>query len=182
MLHPAIDATPWVLPGALTVVALSLVLSRHLARWLGSSAVFAFLLAGAFGSVVVVTVTPSADGGFWGRGRAASFEATLPTLGQLLTVNEISLNVALFLLPAIAAALVRRRTARRTVVALVWVLPLTVETVQYVLPVLGRSGFLLNDMVANMLGVAIGTAAGLLLRTILTRPSRQSRDPRPRLP
>lgn len=162
MLAPAVTATPWALPGALAVIGLSVLLNRRTALALGSSRAVALLLTTGLGAVLVVTLTPSPDAGFWGRSRTAAFELVLPTPAQLLAVNEVSLNVLLFVPLALAAALLPR--GRRRAVLGVWLLPFTVEGMQYALPALGRSGFLLGDVIANLIGAAAGTVLGLVAR------------------
>ena len=123
-----------------------------------------FLLTMTIGIVAVVTLTPSADGGAWGRSNVMRLDVTRVPLEDLVTVTERSLNVLLFVPLAFAAMMIRRRTARRWVMGAVWLSPIAIELTQYAMPSLGRSGFLLDDALLNLLGVAIGVTIALVVR------------------
>jgi hypothetical protein len=105
--------------------------------------------------------------------RSISLDFSLPTLHALFTVSETSLNVLLFVPLAALAILVPYRGARNLALVLVWLSPLVVESIQDALPVLGRSGFLLDDVATKPIRVAIGTAIGIMVlasRALMSRP------------
>lgn len=97
-------------------------------RWL------AFFLLVALGLIVVVSLTPSLDGGDWGRRRMASFTLILEPFRRLVSINEASLNVALFVPLAWGAQMIDRRRPRAVLSVAVLVLPPAVELIQYAPP------------------------------------------------
>lgn len=169
MISAAIRGTPWLLQGMLAALVVAAVLRRRLADRLGSPPLVAFALLACLGVILVVTLTPSPDGGFWGRGRVASFALTWEVFRHLGSVNHLSLNVLLLVPLALLAQFVGRREIRRVVTGGVFALPVAVELVQYLLPVLGRSGFQMDDVVANTTGVLLGATLGLVARRLLAR-------------
>jgi len=159
VLRPALDATPWLLPALVVTALIAAATYRAVARRLGVSRWHAVALLLTLGAIVAVTLTPSLDAGWWQRSRIITFELPASMAADLMRVSETSLNVALFVPLAALVQLVERPWRGRLLVAVI-ALPLAVELMQYALPVLGRSGFQLADVAANLLGVLLGTTLG----------------------
>lgn len=170
MIEPALRATPWALPGAIVVVIVTLVLAPRAARWLRTRPWLAFGIVASAGLVVLVTLSPSVDAGP-GRTRFASFELSLDTFRRLDGINESTLNVALFVPLAAFVAMAGVNAVRRLTIPAVILLPVAVELIQYAFPSLGRSGFQMDDVVANLTGVLVGLAGGAAARFVITRAS-----------
>jgi glycopeptide antibiotics resistance protein len=175
MLRAAFAATPWAIPGSLLVLATAAWASRGLARTLRASRLYAFGFAASLGTALLFTLSPSLDAGP-GRHRFASLEVTLDTFRNLGGINETTLNVALFVPLGLLAALHRTRSVRIPLIAAASAIPLVIEATQYALPSLGRSGFQMNDVIANLLGVTLGLGLGTIARRLAHQ---QTREPRP---
>lgn len=179
MLRPAFTATPWLLPALVATALIAVAASRPVARRLDVACWHAIALVLALGAVLAVTLTPSLDAGWWQRSRIFTLEVPPSMVADLLRVSETSLNVALLIPLAALVRIVRRPWRRRLLIGVI-ALPLVIELVQYALPVLGRSGFQLADVVANLLGVILGATLGECWRRVSGgRGRRQASNPEP---
>jgi hypothetical protein len=159
---------PLLLPGIVISVVAALVFARPVAQVLGSSRNVAGLLIFSLGLIAAATLTPDGAALFDGRvstGQCDTSRTGLPPLRAFLRPNEASLNVLLFIPLGIAVALLPR--TRRSFVVAVSAIALTfvIETLQLVLPALGR-GCQTADLVDNLLGLAIGAIVGLVLERV----------------
>lgn len=178
VVESSLRAAPWVLPGALGVALVAWLLRRPLARLFGVGRPHAFALVAAFGLMLVVTLTPSPVEGRWQSERVLDLAITLDR-ADLRTITEASLNILLFVPVGLTASRLPGALARRLLLALAVLAPIGIEIVQYRYPSLGRSGFVLNDVVANWLGLAAGALVGAVLRPARRRPRDQA-GPTPR--
>jgi len=165
------DATPWALPGTLVGALVMLVAMRPLAERFGVPRAVAWF----FGTVVVgyisVTATPSSFSGHWEDGnRVLNLGLTLPSVEELTTINPQSLNILLGGLLGLAVGLFSVEAGRWAPVWCGLGLIVGVEVIQCLLPILGRSGFLLDDVVLNLLGYV----PGLVLAVVGARVFRSS--------
>lgn len=151
-------AIPWFLPGALlgamVAAAIAPVLSR---RWDSSKlAAWAFLTTGF--AFVALTATPShGELGEYGS-TAISLGVMPPSLAELLSVNGTSMNLVAGIGLGLGAAWLSVSSRAKWPLIAALVLPFVAELVQYLVPQLGRSGFLLTDAVINCVGVLLGAA------------------------
>jgi hypothetical protein len=146
---------PWALPGVLLVLVLATVLARPAARRLSVPTALAWLLVASLGAIAVITLTPSPD---LPDMAGCDLTVTRITLGTLLSVNDRSLNVALFIPLGLAIGAVdgRRRAAWLLLAIL---LPLGIELYQLALTPLSRTCQAI-DVLDNWTGLAIGFVVG----------------------
>jgi VanZ family protein len=140
----------------------------RVARRLRTESWIAFLLVMSVGAVLAATIPPDA-GGFSGRpsapGRCDFGRIGLAPLSQYLHLGDTSLNVILFVPLGLAIGLLGRSPATARVLVAVLALPLAIEAIQSLLPMLGR-GCQSRDVVDNLLGLGIGLALGVLLSVV----------------
>jgi glycopeptide antibiotics resistance protein len=167
-------AVPWFLPGLVVWAALAALLRHRAARRLGIAPVHAFFVLVAFGIVFLATLTPT------GQALGAVTTSTpacdlsriaIAPLTELLRVNDTSRNVVLFVPLGVALGLAPVSRATTATIVLALVLPVVIESVQLVLPALGR-GCQSADVIDNALGLTIGLALGTAGRLALARLSR----------
>ncbi|MCW2546248.1 MAG: hypothetical protein JWN96_708, partial [Mycobacterium sp.] len=84
-------------------------------------------------------------------------------------LGDTSLNVILFVPLGLAIGLLGRSPATARMLVAVLALPLAIEAIQSLLPMLGR-GCQSGDVVDNLLGLGIGLALGMLPSAV--RPAR----------
>ena len=161
--------------GVLTGLALALVPLKGLAQKVSSpdfsanqAGWIAFLLLMSVGAVLAATIPPDA-GGFSGRpsapGRCDFGRIGLAPLSQYLHLGDTRLNVVLFVPLGLAVGLLGRSPATARVLVTVLALPLAIEAIQSLAPMLGR-GCQSRDVVDNLLGLGIGLALGVLLSVV----------------
>ncbi len=163
-----------VVPASLVALVVAMVvawaLSRPTARWLHASRVLAALVLIGFGLVAAATLVPTAaamEGGS-SDGVCDFSRVGLASIRELTTVNPTSLNVLLFIPLGVAVGLLPWSRAAAVVAVLAVSLTFVVETIQLLLPVLGR-GCQTADMVDNSLGLVIGLLVGATLRLLVPR-------------
>ena len=162
---------PWFLPGLAITTVIALAVAARVARRLRTESWIAFFLIMSVGTVLAATIPPDADG-FSGRpsapGRCDFGRIGLAPLSQYLHLGDTSLNVILFVPLGLAVGLLGRSPATARVLVTVLALPLTIEVIQSLLPVLGR-GCQSRDVVDNLLGLGIGLTLGVLLSVVRAR-------------
>ena len=143
---------------------IALAVAGRVARRLRTQSWIAFLLVMSVGAVLAATIPPDTDG-FSGRpsapGRCEYGRIGLAPLSQYLHLGDTSLNVILFVPLGLAIGLLGRSPATARVLVAVLALPLAIEAIQSLLPMLGR-GCQSRDVVDNLLGLGIGLALGVL--------------------
>jgi len=162
---------PWFLPGLAITTVIALAVAGLVARRLRTESWIAFLLVMSVGAVLAATIPPDADG-FSDRpsapGRCDFGSIGLAPLSQYVHVGDTSLNVILFVPLGLAIGLLGRSLATARVLVAGLALPLAIEAIQSLLPMLGR-GCQSRDVVDNLLGLGIGLARGLLLLVVRGR-------------
>ncbi|WP_447646208.1 VanZ family protein [Nocardioides zeae] len=140
---------PWLSPAAL---ALLVILGPLVGRLVADRPGAAWSLAGlATVPVVVLTMLPTDRRAF----ERCEVAWALPTVGRV----ELAANVVLFVAPVLFAVVATRRPL--LVAAAGSGLSALVETVQALVPVLGRSCST-NDWLSNSIGVVIGAVLGVV--------------------
>ena len=164
-------------PGVAATIFIALLVSGRVARMLDRSWATAFALVFSVGLIAAATLTPGRDALLFGVPGSGSCEVTqvgVPSLRELLSVNETSLNVLLFVpLGIVIGSLVRSRLAMVLLVAAV-ALPFAIEAVQLVITPLGRTCQAV-DVVDNLTGLFVGLGVGILGAAV----TRLVRGPRP---
>lgn len=140
---------PWLSPAALALlVVFGPLVGRLVARRPGA----AWLLAGlATVPVMVLTMLPTDRRAF----ERCEVAWALPTVGRV----ELAANVVLFVAPVLFAVVATRRPLLVAVAGSG--LSVLVETVQALVPALGRSCST-NDWLSNSIGVVIGAVLGVV--------------------
>ena len=167
----------WFWPGVVVAVIVAAAASGWLGRALRLPRAIAFGLVFSLGLIAAATLTPSREAllsGIPGPG-TCDLSGFLPTLGDLRSFNDTSLNVFLFvplgLTVGIAAATRRTVVQAAASVALPFSLPFAIEGIQLVATPLGRScqsvdvGNNLTGLVTGLAIAAIAAAGARLLGT-----------------
>jgi hypothetical protein len=151
----------------LTMLA-AVVLGPAVGRRLGTRGSVGGLLIFGFGVVLGATLLPDAQGlaGQATDGICDTSHVGLLSLRELITVNQRSLNVLLFVPLGLAVGMlpVSRPAVAITIAAIS--LTFVVEGIQLFVTVLGR-GCQTADLFDNMLGLMIGIVVGVMARPLL---------------
>jgi glycopeptide antibiotics resistance protein len=147
---------PWAGPAALCAVLVAAVLASSVASQIGKTAAGTFLLLASLGAIIGTTLTPSVD---VVHSTQCDLTFVAPTLTELQTPNDRSLNVALFI-PLGIALVANRIRSGWVLLAAASVSPL-VELTQRVAAPLNRTCQAI-DLIDNELGLVIGMAAGTI--------------------
>jgi VanZ like family len=162
VIEAVLHATPLFWPGTLLSVLAALLCRHRLGQWLGVVPFTAFLLVLSLGGIVTLTLLPNLDPHYLDNLRYADpvWQTSwhVPRPAELATVNQQSLNVALFVPLGVAIGQIRPRTRAMLVAAAAAALPFGIEAVQYAVPWLLRAADA-QDIADNLLGLALGLTA-----------------------
>ena len=159
---------PGFLPGVLFSIAIGLAASGAVGRSIGTGRALAWMLLVAAGIILSATLTPGLpDAAEDVAHRTCDFSRVgLAPLRLLLSLNDTSGNVLLFVpLGAVIGLLPRSRFKRAIIVAAIG-LPVLIEAAQLLVPLLHRACES-SDVVNNLAGLVIGFAAGALARLVV---------------
>jgi len=149
------EGIPWAAPGALLAVVAAAAVARPAGRRLGTSPALAWLLVASVLVIAAITLTPSAD---IADVQGCDLTVTRLTFGTLTTLNDRSLNVALFIPLGIAIGATTNRH-RGTWLLLAILAPPAIEVYQLVAVPLSRTCQAI-DVLDNWTGLVIGLAVG----------------------
>lgn len=165
-----LNVLPWFLPGVGLSFIVAVLVEARVGRWLGCSPLVAGFLIVSLGIVLSATVIPlhgtfeSGDG----VSRTCDFSRIgLAPVHALRGLNDTSLNIVLFVPLGAASGLLPGTRRTVSIVAAVVVLPVGIETLQLIMPVLGR-GCQSADVIDNLTGLVIGMAVATVARWLLT--------------
>lgn len=165
MIEAVLQTTPLFWPGALLSVLAALLCRHRLGQRLGVVPFTAFLLVLSLGGIVTLTLLPDLEAHYMDNVRYADpvWQTSwhVPRPAELATLNQQSLNVALFVPLGVAIAGIRPRTRAVLTAAAAAALPFGVEAIQYAVPWLLRAADA-QDIASNLLGLALGTTALVL--------------------
>lgn len=170
---------PWFLPGLALSVALAYAISLRVRRRFGGSRAVTWIFLASAGMILSATLTPLRDvleSGAVGAGGCDLSRLGPPPVGLLLEVNDVTLNVLLFIPLGIAIGLVPTLRSRVILLGVGVIAPFAIETIQSFAPILGR-GCESADVVDNLSGLVIGALGGALARRWLVR--HEARPPTP---
>lgn len=162
---------PFFLPGVVVSVVLAALIAGPVARALATRRSVAMLLIASIGVIVSATLTPLGGTLAFDGGAAGSCDLSRlgpPPLGALRRITDTSLNVALFIPLGFAIALLPRSRQAGAVLLGAVLLPFAIELTQLLVPAISR-GCESADVIDNLLGLAVGLAAGTALRMLSTR-------------
>jgi hypothetical protein len=160
-----LDGMPLFWPAAAITLVVAAVLAGELGRALGTVWPVAFLLVASVGGVIATTLTPSSNY-LAGEQACQVNPLTVPSWSVLADLNQTSLNVALFVPLGLACGLLPRLGQIAVACLMAASLPVGVELAQYSLPSLGRVCST-DDIAANLTGLGVGIAAGLVMNALL---------------
>lgn len=163
------------LPGFVVSVVAAVVLGRWVGRLLGGGWAVGFGLVLALGLVLSATVTPSHDAlvhGIAGSGSCDVSRIGLPSAADLAWPGEPLLNVLLFVPLGAAIGLCQPSRARTVLAATALALPLAIELFQLLAVRLGRQ-CQSEDVVDNLVGLAIGFSLAIVVRAVARPLNRQ---------
>ncbi|GIG41854.1 VanZ family protein [Cellulomonas phragmiteti] len=173
--------TPYLPAGTVFTLLVVVLLARPLARRLRLPAAGVAAWLAALGALASLTLTPRTA---WRpvTERVCALDSWAPLdLHSILVLDQRAANLALLVPLAVLSALPRDRRVLGAALGFAVALPFLVEGWQYALPGLGRVCDS-NDLVDNLLGVALGAAAGLVVRAARRGPDRGDDAPRPDRP
>lgn len=152
-----VDVLPWFVPGAAISLVAGLLTAPAIARGLRSGRGPAWLLVFGLGIIVAATLTPL--GGFEEPAsilRTCDFSRIgFAPLREYLREPDTSLNVALFVPLGVALGLLPGSRRKWIVVGAAILLPVVIESLQLLAPVLSR-GCQSADVFDNLTGLVLG--------------------------
>jgi hypothetical protein len=176
-----LETLAWFVPSTLLATLLSLVAAKPLARRLGTRPFLAGLLVFSVGAVLAATITPSAGAfevGAPAGGTCDLGRIRLASIQDLRSINETSLNIALFVPLGLVVGFLPAADLKRWLLAAAIALPFAIEGLQLVAPALGRS-CQAADVIDNLTGVMVGETVGFAILWLVMRATRaaNSSDP-----
>lgn len=172
--------TPW----GLSIVGVAAVVLLLMAPTIGArlrlSAPLAWLTAMSVVGFLSVTVTPTASYRPWGSDWNFSWAYQVPMPTYLFSLNYDSLNIWLAFPMGFFVALCCFRKSSWAPLIIPFGLAVAAELVQVAAPPLGRSAFLLTDVINTWAGVLLGIGLAALLRSIVQEPTSRRAEHRTR--
>jgi hypothetical protein len=155
---------PWLLPGIVLALAVSLAASGRVGDQLGVPRRLAAALVLSIGVILAATVTPHV-GSEAVPGTCRITRIGPAPLREYRHLNDTTLNVLLFIPLGATVALLPRNRARTALIAGAVALPFVVETIQLAITWLDRSceG---DDVFDNLTGLVVGFAIGAVAERI----------------
>jgi hypothetical protein len=161
--------TPWSLPIVAVAAVVLLAAAPAAGRRLRVGAILFWLAAMSIVGFLSVTITPTGSWRPWGADWNFSWAYDLPRPGDLLRPDYDTLNIWLALPMGFFVALCAIKRSNPTLVALPFVLAIGAELLQTAIPPMGRSAFLLTDVINTCAGALLGIGLASLLRTAAQR-------------
>jgi VanZ like family len=155
---------PWLLPGAIISFIVSIAASHAVGRALRVRRPVALVMVLSLGIILVATLTPQWEALAFGARGSSSCDLSrlgLAPIGELLAVNDTSLNVLMFVPLGASIAFVPRSRRALVVVVAAIALPFAIEATQLLIPLLDRACES-ADVVDNLTGLTIGLAGGVV--------------------
>jgi glycopeptide antibiotics resistance protein len=167
---------PWFLPGVAISAAVGLSAGGRVGRALGVRRAVAWAMVLSLGVILAATLTPQWEALEFGARGPTYCDFTrigLAPLGELLSANDTSGNVLMFIPLGATIGLVPRSRRKAAIMVAAIALPFAVEAFQLLVPALDRACES-ADVVDNLTGLAIGfgggTATGWLASAVCRRP------------
>lgn len=155
--------TPWARAGLVVAALVALVLAVPVAKLLRSNPIIVGLLLGAFGAVLVFTLTPRFR--TFGEAGTCYLQFGQPTRADLLAPTDVSMNLLMLFPVGVLLTWLRPVIAVCGAFLIALVLPVAIEYAQYSLESLGRTCSF-YDIQTNVIGLLAGVAVGLVVRLI----------------
>jgi hypothetical protein len=161
----------WFWPGVIVALAASVLLASPIARALGTMRGVAWFLVLSFGVIVAATLTPihAPNGIDTSIFRPCDLSRHgLASFADIEAITDVSLNIAVFIPLGIAVAMLPRTARTVAIAGSTVLLPVAIEGLQYLVPVLAR-GCESGDVIDNLTGLVIGLAVGVIARSVGAR-------------
>ncbi len=166
----AFSSAPWAIPALIATLIISLLLYRPLAKRFHTSPWFVLAFMLCIGAILSITLTP----GDWHPSPYCNLRVTFPRPSDLFSFTERSLNIWLFAPLGLLLALTPRPRLGMLFFAGAIALPFIIETLQLVVPGIGRS-CQATDIINNLTGLFLGGSIGLSARLFWLGMSRNTR-------
>ena len=160
-----LEAVPGFLAGVAVSAAVCLAAGRRFSRMLGARSILGGAIILCLGFALSATLTPQREAfesGAVGTGTCDFTRVGLAPLSSLRTLNDVSVNILLFIPLGAAIGLVPNSRRKAAVVIASLALPFAIETTQLVVPSLDRA-CQSADVVDNLTGLVIGLAGGIVV-------------------
>jgi VanZ like family len=171
LLRFLIETLPWFVPGVVLSTTISAVASGAVGNVVGVRRLIASGLLMGVGVILAATLTPTYSAFIHGTSRVGTCDLSRigpPPVEDLFRLDETTLNIVLFVPLGIAVGLVQPSGLRRSLIIASIALPLGIETIQLLAPVLAR-GCQSGDVVDNLTGFAVGAIAGMGSGALVSR-------------
>ncbi len=157
---------PWFWPGVAASILIATFAAGPLGRRLSIGPGLAWIFLMSLGGIASLTLTPGLESFVEGYRRTCDLSLVgAPTLDNIRTLNETSLNIALFVPLGLSIALMTRSPARPVLAAGALALPLAIEVFQFALPAFARQ-CQAGDVASNLTGLIIGLGVGSVARLV----------------
>jgi VanZ family protein len=168
---------PWLLPGTIVALSVSILASGAVGRWLRVRQSVAWLGLLSAGVIVASTLTPLDPGSVVIRDVRVceDFRTSLAPISEILRGSDATLNILLFVPLGLAIGLSPWSFRTLVVALLALASPFAIEALQFAVPPLGR-GCETADIVDNVTGLVIGLVVGVVL-ALLVPPLRRPVEP-----
>ncbi len=151
---------PWFWLGVAASILIATFAAGQLGRRLSIGTGLAWFFLMSLGGIASLTLTPGLEAFVEVHGRGCDLSlAGAPTFDNIRTINETSLNIALFVPLGASIALMSRSPMKPVLAAGVLALPLAIEGFQFAVPAFARQcqG---GDIAANLTGLIVGLVIG----------------------
>jgi VanZ like family len=159
---------PGFVPGALITIVIGFIANGLVSKALYISRGLALGIIICLGLILSATLTVGGDDLNHGANSMMSCDFTRlepAPLAELLTVNETSLNIFLFVPFGMVIGLIPRSPRRASILAAVFALPFGLETIQLLMPAMNRT-CQSADVIDNLFGLLAGLVSGMVTRLL----------------
>lgn len=162
---------PGFIPGAFIALAIAVTLNGWISKLLHIGRMLAASIIICLGVIVSATLTTGSESAFFESSNYISCDLTrisLIPLHTLLTFNESSLNIILFIPLGLVIGLLPKSTCKTLVLAFAFILPFIIEIIQFSIPEINRT-CQSADVVDNLSGLGIGLILTVITRQVISR-------------
>lgn len=166
-----LNAFPFAPPAFLVGAVVVFFVSRPLARRVEERRVVLVCWMASFVFILALTLTPSSYALSMEPGvlMTRNWVWDLPDMSAFFSVNWQSMNLLMFMPIGVSSALFAWRKNIAVFATVAYATSVIVELIQYLVLPLARPQFNSATVVIGWIGISLGVAAGLLIRTMLKR-------------
>lgn len=170
---------PWVVPGVLITLVLSVACSGVVARWMRLPRALGWLLLFSTGVILSGTLTPLGPDYRAGpdADRSCDFSRIgLAPLAEIAKPTDVLLNILMFIPLGFAISVAPWSFRKAAILLVALALPILIESIQLVVSPIAR-GCQTADVADNLTGLVIGFLAGVLASSIHDTVARKDSSP-----